>query len=192
MFQGSTKIRWYPRLGLFKNSTDTVSFDPSTKTGRSYRWNFLQQVDKVLIFNSYNWSVTTSGHQSAVRSVLRERGLKYISVDLGSIEPRNVSKETVKKLYRELFDLEIEIELATKKDSMTQRWRERSAQNLKENIEILIQALPRLKVSQKDLKTIHSEAVGSAMNEVSEKYCDRCFKALSIDTAKNNLNAIEL
>lgn len=189
----STSLKHFKRLGLYKNSTGTVGFNPATKTGWSYRWEFLQVVDGLLVFNCYRWSVTTSGHQSTMRSLLRQLGIKIdIDADLGSIEPKSLSKDTMRKLYKDAFNLEIEIELATRKDSWTQKSRESSLKELQDTIEQLESKIPRLKLSQKEQKAIYLEAVESAMNDLSEKHAARVFKALCVQAAETDLNSIQL
>jgi hypothetical protein len=194
MFAGSINLKWFKRLKVYKNSTNSVSYDPSTKTGRSYRWEFLQVVDGLLVFNNYNWSSTTNGHQSAVRSVLRERGTKIdIIADFGSIEPRSISKQTTRDLYKRFFDLEIEIDCARQKDSWAQKRRIENHADLLKTIETLETKLAkRCKISKKEILEIKNKAVEDAMNDLSDKLADKTHLFLSMREANNNFNEISL
>jgi hypothetical protein len=188
---GSTRLKYFKRLKIYKNSTNTVSFNPETMDGYSYNWNFLAKVEGVLIFNDYTWSVTTSCHQSAVSSLLRELNIKYVRVDLGSISPTELTKDTVKKLYAQLFRLQIKIE-ESRKGTGAYNHRVYCAQELMKNIEKVESISKKFKVSKKDQNEIMKNEIEKRMVELNETHCDRVFKQLSLDRAEQDLNPIEL
>lgn len=64
-------MKYYKRLGVYKNSTGSNYYDPEKQEAFSYRWwRYLQNIEGKLVFNNYSYSVTTSGHQSTLRSLL--------------------------------------------------------------------------------------------------------------------------
>jgi hypothetical protein len=72
----TSSLKFFKTLKIHKNSTGTCSFNPETKEAWSYNWCFLKVVKGKLIFNDYSYSVTTSSHQSCVRSLLKELKIK--------------------------------------------------------------------------------------------------------------------
>lgn len=79
-------LRWKARKGLYSNSTGSCVYNPLTKEGFSYSWWQVTAVfDGLPVFNSYSYSVTTSGHQSKLYRIFSEDfpGHDIISVDFG-------------------------------------------------------------------------------------------------------------
>ena len=77
-----TTIKYYPRLKVFKNSSNSCGFDPSTGKGHSYSWYSLSRVFKGrLILNSYRYSRQTSKHLWNMQSLFRDLGLKYLELE---------------------------------------------------------------------------------------------------------------
>lgn len=68
-------IKFYSRLGVFKASN--VTFDPSTIYATSYRWwDMVKVIGGLVVFNDYTYSPTTSQHQSKVKSLMEQLGIK--------------------------------------------------------------------------------------------------------------------
>lgn len=68
-------MRYYKRLKVYKASN--VEFSPENRSAYSYDWwQFVREVNGVLVFNDYNYSPTTGRHQSKVRWLLRDLGLE--------------------------------------------------------------------------------------------------------------------
>lgn len=190
MFQGSTRLKYFKRLKIYKNSTNTVSFDPQTKVGYSYNWQFVGLIKGVLIFNDYNWSPTTSGHQSAVSSVLRELGLTVIRGDFGRRDVSAIGRESVCEMYRQLCDLDIEIESATRKDTSAQQWRISGRNDIAENIEKLKPL--GFVLTKKEMKLIRQTAEDAALDEYTENCSEKVFKALSLKRAETNVEEVAI
>lgn len=189
MFQGSTNLKFFKRLNIYKNSTGTVEYNPETRQGRSYRWTFLAPINGILVFNEYKWSPTTSGHQSAVRSVLKDQS--YIVVDAGTDSPLNFSKTTTEKLFKKLIEKQVEIELARSKNSKTHGWRVSQYNSMTENLK-KIESIKGLKISQKRKNEIIKEVYDSVFDDLNEKASEKNFKTLLLEEAETNLNPIEL
>lgn len=101
---------WKPKLGVFKyKRRSECTFDPNSGIALSYSWwCFLRVVRGKYIFNSHRYSVTTGSHQSMVKSVLHELGIRiYLqcntrkSLDAGLSAP-------LSECYRDMFQAEIE------------------------------------------------------------------------------------
>lgn len=184
---GSSSLKFFKRLNIYKNSTKTVSFDPVTLEAWSYNWKFASKIDGVLVFNDYNWSVTTSAHQSAVKSVLRELGIKYIILDAGSERPENFSKETSRFLYRKYCDLSIKTQyLEREKESGAQRWRKVDLESKLINLEKLEALSPRFKLSAKDKKEIYAASEENFFNDLNEGLAEKTEKFLKLQDAAQN------
>lgn len=68
---------WCPRLKLWKGCNGKCTFHPETFVAKSYGWwNVVERIDDKVVFNSFRYSVTTSGHQRALRSLLEELGIE--------------------------------------------------------------------------------------------------------------------
>lgn len=63
------------RSGIYKSNN--VTFNPETLDAHSYSWwRFVAIVEGKVIFNNYRYSVTTAKHQSKVRSIMADLGIK--------------------------------------------------------------------------------------------------------------------
>lgn len=74
------------RTGIYKAAN--VTFDPKSLNAYSYDWwRFVAFVEGLVVFNNYRYSVSTAKHQSKVRSVMRELGIK---IDIEMPLPRGI------------------------------------------------------------------------------------------------------
>jgi len=87
MYTTGTTLKYFKRLNIYKNSTSSCTFNPETNEGYSYEEQIVKPIenDTIKLFNNYNFSVTTSCHQSTLRCFYREIDLKGLNVDLPSI-----------------------------------------------------------------------------------------------------------
>lgn len=76
----TSRLKYFKRLKVYKNSTGTCVLHAENKKeleARSYsHWLFLTNIKGVIVFNDYSYSVSTSAHQSCVRSILEELKIK--------------------------------------------------------------------------------------------------------------------
>lgn len=190
---GSTSLKYYKRLKVYKNSTGTVEFDPETKRGRSYNWTFLAEVNGRLVFNDYNWSPTTSSHQSAVHHVLRELGLKAIVGDFGPVDVPYMERDATRGLLEQIYDLEVRIESSRNTESWAHKSRVAHAARIRENIATLEALDPkRFKVSAKERRELRTAAEFKELDRISKLEADKCFKFLSLKNMSEDLNALNL
>lgn len=71
-------MKYMKRKKIYQSKN--VTFNPETLEAYSYNWwAFVKKIDGVLVFNNYRYSVTTSKHQSKVRSLLNKLN---INIDL--------------------------------------------------------------------------------------------------------------
>lgn len=81
-------MKYFKRLGIYKNSTGSCKFNPSTREAFSYNWwQFLKVINGKLVFNKYSYSVTTSRHQSEVLRLLSQENIK---IDLYICAPKGL------------------------------------------------------------------------------------------------------
>ena len=68
-------MKHFVRSNMYKASN--VTFDPKTKTAISYGWwHFVRVIRGKVVFNNYNYSISTQGHQRKVMSVMRKLRIK--------------------------------------------------------------------------------------------------------------------
>lgn len=193
MYSGSSSLKFFKRLRVYKNSTGTVEFNPLTREGRSYNWTFLAPVNGVLVFNTYNWSPTTTNHQSAVRSVLSQglgRG-EIIFADLGSVSPKYLSIDNVRALYKDAVELEVMGELMPK-NTGTASWRERQRQEKLTAVTRLGEIAEHLQLTEEMKQEIRDQVFESTFNEIMEKQGDKKHKQMMMTLAQNETNEVVL
>lgn len=199
---GSSSLKYFKTLKIYKNSTDTVSFNPETLEGRSYRWTFCYPLKgtKTVIFNTYKWSHTTSCHQNAVRSILRTLEIKVIELDLGTIDLRELElgfsgntniEDKKRSLFKEIQSLKIDLEMKKKKDSYVFRYLSHDLDK-KEKALSFLESITR-PLSQKDLKHLTSLVIEEKLNELNKRESERVFKALcKQDMIEDSQESIDL
>lgn len=71
----SMPLRYRKRTGDFVGSN--VGFDPIKMHATSYRWwDMVRRINGLVVFNDYGYSMSTRRHQSKVRSLMRQLGIK--------------------------------------------------------------------------------------------------------------------
>lgn len=70
-------MKFMKRSKIYQASNYNVTFSPEKMEAFSYRWwKFVGVVEGKVIFNNYRYSNSTSKHQSKVRRVLEQLGIK--------------------------------------------------------------------------------------------------------------------
>jgi hypothetical protein len=108
----STSVKWRPRLKIHANTRKTCTFDPETCQAYSYDWwRFVDKIKGKVVFNWYRYSVTTSGHQYAISSLLDKLKIKvdiYVNVGGGLQNPEAINSALYHAVYkRELITLRL-------------------------------------------------------------------------------------
>jgi hypothetical protein len=128
-------MKFYKKLGIYKNSTETCTFDPVSKESFSYNWFKITEVRQgKLIFNNYSYSMTTRKHQTEVLRLLNRepdiiveapeglgkpcmftRMSDVINIALNKLEAPKVRKKTkwelVDRIRKALMDYELMLDL---------------------------------------------------------------------------------
>lgn len=79
-------LKYFKKLELFKASN--VSFDPSDMVALSYGWwQFVKVINGRVVYNSYRYSPSTGKHQSKVKGLLDQLGIK---IDLKIESPKGL------------------------------------------------------------------------------------------------------
>jgi len=106
----TTSLKYFKRLNVYKNSTGSCVFYPETLIADSYgHWEFVKRIRGKVVFNDYNYSPTTSAHQSCVRSLLKELKIKIDYTVNTRCSLDRFKDEALKPEYEKLFELEIEL-----------------------------------------------------------------------------------
>ncbi len=68
-------FKWKPRSGVWARTNN--DWDPASEVATSYGWwQYAARIGGLLVFNSYRYSVSTSKHQSQMRSLLSQLGVR--------------------------------------------------------------------------------------------------------------------
>lgn len=77
MYSKYVSLNFKKKIGIYSNSTGSLTFNPKTCEAYSYRWwKFVAIVENKVVFNNYRYSVSTSKHQSKIEGLLEELGIK--------------------------------------------------------------------------------------------------------------------
>lgn len=94
-----------PNRKTFKGCNGKAEYNPATKVATSYNWwKFTLPIGRVVILNTYRYSVTTSGHQSDVKNLLIELGetVLRLNVGRGSLTATKFKERALIDLYERL------------------------------------------------------------------------------------------
>lgn len=73
-------MKYFKTQGVYKASN--VWFNPSEMVAKSYNWwIFVRKINGKIYFNNHAYSNSTRKHQSKVRDVLQDLGIKYTTVN---------------------------------------------------------------------------------------------------------------
>ena len=171
-------MAYQPRKKLFKGTNNY--FDPVSMKAVSYGWwTYVTKIKGKVVFNDYNYSVTTSGHQNTMRYLLKQLGIK---VDVWVNMAQSLTQfetHALRPVYQKLYQLEIEV---NRKNSRKDKNKER--QKTINTVKNHIKTLRKLgavftKVDQKNLK--------DSMLRTEEAYQDslEVVRALNRQTSKD-------
>lgn len=170
------------RSGIYQASNYKVTFDPKTNQAYSYKhWCFVAMIEGKLVFNNYRYSVTTSKHQSKVRSLLSSLGIKidYEMPLPQGIETLSTLQELIDKAESYQWDEYLRNEL--KKQARYERAKHRKlVRKLEDYLEN--------SVAFRDYKILPMQRFGS-VNEVAVHQCvdSRSLEA-DVQNALNNFH----
>lgn len=75
-------VRFYSRLGVFKNSRNTMGFDPVSLEGHSYGWWVMtRSIKGQVILNTYSYSNQTAKHINKARRILSLLGIPFKTLE---------------------------------------------------------------------------------------------------------------
>jgi hypothetical protein len=162
-------LDWQVRNQVFKSTN--AFFNPLTMTAISYKWwTFVRLIKGKVVFNDYNYSMTTCKHQNNVKSVMRDLGIK-IDLEVATYESLTQFETAVLPvLYNDLFDLEI---AAARRNA-----RDRSNEIKEVN--------NKIKVAKKLGARISSEQIADIQGKCVKNEADRLAK----QREKNNENKL--
>lgn len=89
-------LNFKKRNNMYSNTTGSLTFNLETCEAHSYRWwKFVAKVEGLVVFNSYNYSNSTSKHQSKIRSLLDQLNIK---IDLFVQIPKGINSSSLQDL----------------------------------------------------------------------------------------------
>lgn len=125
-------LKFHKKLGVYKNSTGSFEYNPSTQEAFSYEWwQLLRNMDGVLVLNTFRYSNSTAKHISNLEDLLGYEG--YISVPF-AYNLQYASKEELLKTYESrIVELQYQInkprtrkkkilEIAIQRDNLAAKW----------------------------------------------------------------------
>lgn len=111
-------IPFRPRLGLFKGRNNKVQYNPKTGDAHSYGWwRFVAVIKGKVVFNDYQYSATTRTHQTAIKELLSELGIKidYVVNFRSSLNEDSFFIEGLKSYYKGMFESQVLLKTARDK-----------------------------------------------------------------------------
>ena len=67
-------MKYYPRLNVYKASNVTADLNKMTAYSWGW-WKFLAEIDGKIVFNTFNYSISTAEHQWKVECLLKNQGI---------------------------------------------------------------------------------------------------------------------
>lgn len=172
----SERIKYYPRLGIWKNSTGNVTFDPAKVEAISYNWwVFVKKINGKVIFNGYRYSSSTSAQLSLVRDLLNNLGIKIdVEVNIkNSLDSLSSFSEAADDILREIANCTIYLENPRRKKSKDD-WYQKQIKELWNNFKVLKSLGSTVKKS--DFKAVLNNArmaEKARLKELTEKRVKR-------------------
>lgn len=109
-------MQYRPRLKIYKGSNGKNTFNPETFEAKSYGWwVYVMKVKGKIIFNDYNYSVTTRQHQYEMRHFLKTE-LKIKDKDIIVVNQRESLSSGLKLDF--LYSVLALAEMRSKKKNM--------------------------------------------------------------------------
>ena len=131
---GTQKLKWYPRLGIFKNSTGSCKYNPNTHEGWSYEpWQVCGMIDGIAVFNNFRYSVTTSCHQGVLRGMFKPAGRRVITTEFSDGLQGKSLADVVFTLREELEERE-QLAIKGREKSFQGQWRRQRINCIKADI----------------------------------------------------------
>ena len=112
----SSGFKYRPRLKVYQDGKNN-EFDLETFNARSYRhWLYCTKIKGKVVFNNYNYSVTTNAHQHNLKDLFKQLGIKIdLQVSIHS-SLSSFDYEVLSDIYYEMFQIEIDAKTARKPD----------------------------------------------------------------------------
>lgn len=185
----SRGLKFYKRLGIYKNSTGTVQYDPVSCQGRSYNWTFCAKVGQLVVFNTYRWSFTTTRHQSDVLNFVR--GYQdVVFVDLGRTSPLELTKARMFELAVDAFEKIADSE-TRREGTFVKSGIEASARRQLNGLKLIGEANPSLALNEEELLDAEAEGQLQFWNSINDNYADKFFKKMSLADMAADTGSIE-
>lgn len=101
-------MKYYTRLHLFKGSNNV--FDPVAVKAYSYDWwRYLEVIKGKVVFNNFSYSQQTNGHQSNLKGVLKDLGIKIDVVVHIYRGLQALGSESLTEAYTRLYKTEVDL-----------------------------------------------------------------------------------
>lgn len=123
------------RSNIYQASNYNVTFNPETLEAFSYKWwSFVRVIEGQVVFNNYRYSVSTSKHQSKVRRLMSDLGIK-IDLELplpNGINALDTMAEIIERAEEHLCDVVLNNELKREARNEKAKQRRLELKNVKD------------------------------------------------------------
>lgn len=148
-------------LNKFTNSNGSCEFFPERMYAHSYRWYDLVKVIKgKVVLNTYNYSQSTNRHIGSVSMILKDLGIKYITVDA----PRGL--QNLDAALRHALECEATSTVKIKysrEGKIKSSWEKRQAKELSQDLKVLAS------LGYKATKKMRTKALQDAENDRKDR-----------------------
>lgn len=180
---GSTSngFKYRPRLDLYQDGKNN-EFDLETFKATSYRhWLYSTKIKGKVVFNNYNYSVTTNAHQANLRTLLKELGIKIDLIVSMRDNLHHFNSEVLKNVYTEMFQIEI--------DGLTARKRNVYSICLQQSFDTRESAIEALKVHVKACKKLGASISKAEIKSIKDCVASNKEQALKSSREKSRAKA---
>lgn len=126
-------MKHFKRSNMWKASN--VTFNAETHEAVSYDWwSFVKRINGQLVFNNHSYSNSTRKHQSKVRSLLRDLGLKIdLVVDArGGLQRDEWTSQALESIESSINEVSSKLQAPRRKKALDQERLERLNELTKE------------------------------------------------------------
>ena len=137
---GGNGMKYFKRLGIYKNSTGSNYYDPQKQEAFSYDWwRYLQNIEGHLVFNNYSYSSTTSQHQHNLLRIIGYKTPKITVYLRNGLNGISSIHDEIERLINENLEL--------KKTILKPRTKKKTNFSRLENIKYNIKQIKKLAIT---------------------------------------------
>lgn len=180
---GSTSngFKFRQRLDLYQDGKNNEFNLKSFKATSYNHWLYCTKIKGKVVFNDYNYSVTTNAHQRNLKDLFKELGIKIDLMVSMRDNLHHFDTQVLKNVYTEMFQIEI--------DGLTARKRNVYSICLQESFDTRESAIEALKVHVKACKKLGASISKAEIKSIKDRVVSNKDQALKSSREKSRVKA---